>query len=125
MNITAEMIGFLITGIAAFLGCLVSVSTLQSRSKEEREKEDAWKGNVTNTLTRLETRQQVMNEQLSKYQQSLSDLTATLTQHTAELSVVGIVARRADEVSKKAATDLAEVKTDVRNLDSRITRLEK
>lgn len=125
MNITAEMIGFLITGIAAFLGCLVSVSTLQSRSKEEREKEDVWKGNVTNTLTRLETRQQVMNEQLSKYQQSLSDLTATLTQHTAELSVVGIVARRADEVSKKAATDLAEVKTDVRNLDSRITRLEK
>ncbi len=125
MNITAEMVGFLITGIAAFLGCLVSVSTLQSRSKEEREKEDAWKGNVTNTLTRLETRQQVMNEQLSKYQQSLSDLTATLTQHTAELSVVGIVARRADEVSKKAATDLAEVKTDVRNLDSRITRLEK
>mgnify|MGYP001741357909 FL=1 len=98
MNITAEMVGFLITGIAAFLGCLVSVSTLQSRSKEEREKEDAWKGNVTNTLTRLETRQQVMNEQLSKYQQSLSDLTATLTQHTAELSVVGIVARRADEV---------------------------
>nr|DAR98388.1 MAG TPA: hypothetical protein [Caudoviricetes sp.]DAT26136.1 MAG TPA: hypothetical protein [Caudoviricetes sp.]DAX38988.1 MAG TPA: hypothetical protein [Caudoviricetes sp.] len=125
MNITAEMVGFLITGVAAFLGCLVSVSTLQSRSKEEREKEDAWKGNVTNTLTRLETRQQVMNEQLSKYQQSLSDLTATLTQHTAELSVVGIVARRADEVSKKAATDLAEVKTDVRNLDSRITRLEK
>ena len=125
MNITAEMVGFLITGIAAFLGCLVSVSTLQSRSKEEREKEDAWKGNVTNTLTRLETRQQVMNEQLSKYQQSLSDLTATLTQHTAELSVVGIVARRADEVSKKAATDLAEVKTDVRNLDSRITKLEK
>ena len=125
MNITAEMVGFLITGVAAFLGCLVSVSTLQSRSKEEREKEDAWKGNVTNTLTRLETRQQVMNKQLSKYQQSLSDLTATLTQHTAELSVVGIVARRADEVSKKAATDLAEVKTDVRNLDSRITRLEK
>lgn len=125
MNITAEMVGFLITGVAAFLGCLVSVSTLQSRSKEEREKEDAWKGNVTNTLTRLETRQQVMNDQLSKYQQSLSDLTATLTQHTAELSVVGIVARRADEVSKKAATDLAEVKTDVRNLDSRITRLEK
>ena len=125
MNITAEMVGFLITGVATFLGCLVSVSTLQSRSKEEREKEDAWKGNVTNTLTRLETRQQVMNEQLSKYQQSLSDLTATLTQHTAELSVVGIVARRADEVSKKAATDLAEVKTDVRNLDSRITRLEK
>lgn len=125
MNITAEMVGFLITGVAAFLGCLVSVSTLQSRSKEDREKEDAWKGNVTNTLTRLETRQQVMNEQLSKYQQSLSDLTATLTQHTAELSVVGIVARRADEVSKKAATDLAEVKTDVRNLDSRITRLEK
>ena len=125
MNITAEMVGFLITGVAAFLGCLVSVSTLQSRSKEEREKEDAWKGNVTNTLTRLETRQQVMNEQLSKYQQSLSDLTATLTQHTAELSVVGIVARRADEDSKKAATDLAEVKTDVRNLDSRITRLEK
>lgn len=125
MNITAEMIGFLITGITAFLGCLVSVSTLQSRSKEEREKEDAWKGNVTNTLTRLETRQQVMNEQLSKYQQSLSDLTATLTQHAAELSVVGIVARRADEVSKKTATDLAEVKTDVRNLDSRITRLEK
>nr|DAT17870.1 MAG TPA: hypothetical protein [Caudoviricetes sp.] len=125
MNITAEMVGFLITGVAAFLGCLVSVSTLQSRSKEEREKEDAWKGNVTNTLTRLETRQQVMNEQLSKYQQSLSGLTATLTQHTAELSVVGIVARRADEVSKKAATDLAEVKTDVRNLDSRITRLEK
>lgn len=125
MNITAEMVGFLITGVAAFLGCLVSVSTLQSRSKEEREKEDAWKGNVTNTLTRLETRQQVMNEQLSKYQQSLSDLTATLTQHTAELSVVGIVARRADEVSKKAATDLAEVKTDVKNLDSRITRLEK
>ena len=120
MNITAEMVGFLITGVAAFLGCLVSVSTLQSRSKEER-----GKGNVTNTLTRLETRQQVMNEQLSKYQQSLSDLTATLTQHTAELSVVGIVARRADEVSKKAATDLAEVKTDVRNLDSRITRLEK
>ena len=125
MNITAEMVGFLITGVAAFLGCLVSVSTLQSRSKEEREKEDAWKGNVTNTLTRLETRQQVMNEQLGKYQQSLSDLTATLTQHTAELSVVGIVARRADEVSKKAATDLAEVKTDVRNLDSRITKLEK
>lgn len=125
MNITAEMVGFLITGVAAFLGCLVSVSTLQSRSKEEREKEDAWKGNVTNTLTRLETRQQVMNEQLGKYQQSLSDLTATLTQHTAELSVVGIVARRADEVSKKAATDLAEVKTDVRNLDTRITRLEK
>ena len=125
MNITAEMVGFLITGVAAFLGCLVSVSTLQSRSKEEREKEDAWKGNVTNTLTRLETRQQVMNEQLGKYQQSLSDLTATLTQHTAELSVVGIVARRADEVSKKAATDLAEVKTDVKNLDSRITKLER
>lgn len=125
MNITAEMVGFLITGIAAFLGCLVSVSTLQSRSKEDRDKEDAWKSTITNTLTRLETRQQVMNEQLGKYQQSLSDLTATLTQHTAELSVVGIVARRADEVSKKAATDLAEVKTDVRNLDSRITKLEK
>ena len=125
MNITAEMVGFLITGTAAFLGCLVSVSTLQSRSKEDRDKEDAWKSTITNTLTRLETRQQVMNEQLSKYQQSLSDLTATLTQHTAELSVVGIVARRADEVSKKAATDLAEVKTDVKNLDSRITKLEK
>ena len=125
MNITAEMVGFLITSTAAFLGCLVSVSTLQSRSKEDRDKEDAWKSTITNTLTRLETRQQVMNEQLSKYQQSLSDLTATLTQHTAELSVVGIVARRADEVSKKAATDLAEVKTDVKNLDSRITKLEK
>lgn len=125
MNITGDMIHLFASIISAFLGALVAVSTLQSRSKEDRDKEDSWKSTITNTLTRLETRQQVMNEQLGKYQQSLSDLTATLTQHTAELSVVGIVARRADEVSKKAATDLAEVKTDVKNLDSRITKLEK
>lgn len=125
MSITAEMVSFFISIVGAFLGGLIAISNWQRASREDKEKEDAWKGSITNTLTRLETRQQVMNEQLSKYQQSLSDLTATLTQHTAELSVVGIVARRADEVSKKAATDLAEVRTDVKNLDSRITRLEK
>lgn len=125
MSITAETVSFFISIAGAFLGGLIAISNWQRASREDKEKEDVWKGSITNTLTRLETRQQVMNEQLSKYQQSLSDLTATLTQHTAELSVVGIVARRADEVSKKAATDLAEVKTDVRNLDSRIIRLEK
>lgn len=125
MNITAEMVSFFISIAGAFLGGLIAVSNWQRANREERDKEDAWKSTITNTLTRLETRQQVMNEQLSKYQQSLSDLNATMTQHTSELSVVGIVARRADEVSKKAATDLAEVKTDVKNLDSRITKLEK
>lgn len=125
MNITAEMVSFFISIIGAFIGGFIAISNWQRASREERDKEDMWKSTITNTLTRLETRQQVMNEQLGKYQQSLSDLTATLTQHTAELSVVGIVARRADETSKKAATDLAEVKTDVKNLDSRITRLEK
>lgn len=125
MNITAEMVSFFISIAGAFLGGLIAVSNWQRANREERDKEDAWKSTITNTLTRLETRQQVMNEQLSKYQQSLSDLNATMTQHTSELSVVGIVARRADETSKKAATDLAEVKTDVKNLDSRITRLEK
>ena len=125
MNITAEMVSFFISIIGAFIGGFIAISNWQRASREERDKEDTWKSTITNTLTRLETRQQVMNEQLGKYQQSLSDLTATLTQHTAELSVVGIVARRADETSKKAATDLAEVKTDVKNLDSRITRLEK
>ena len=125
MNITAEMVSFFVSIIGAFIGGFVAISNWQRANREERDKEDAWKSTITNTLTRLETRQQVMNEQLGKYQQSLSDLTATLTQHTAELSVVGIVARRADETSKKAATDLAEVKTDVKSLDSRITRLEK
>lgn len=125
MNITAEMVSFFISIAGAFLGGLIAVSNWQRANREERDKEDAWKSSITNLLTRLETRQQVMNEQMNAYQKSLSDLNATMTQHTSELSVVGIVARRADETSKKAATDLAEVKTDVKNLDSRITRLEK
>lgn len=125
MNITAEMVSFFISIAGAFLGGLIAVSNWQRANREEKEKEDAWKSSITNLLTRLETRQQVMNEQLNTYQKSLSDINATMTQHTSELSVVGIVARRADETSKKAATDLAEVKTDVKNLDSRITRLEK
>ena len=125
MNITAEMVSFFISIAGAFLGGLIAVSNWQRANREEREKEDAWKSTITNLLTRLETRQQVMNEQMNAYQKSLSDINATMTQHTSELSVVGIVARRADEVSKKAATDLAEVKTDVKNLDSRITKLEK
>ena len=125
MNITAEMVSFFISIAGAFLGGLIAISNWQRASREAKEKEDAWKGSITNTLTRLETRQQVMSEQLSTYQQSLAEVVSTVGKHTSELAVVGIVARRADEVSKKAATDLAEVKTDVKNLDSRITKLEK
>ena len=125
MNITAEMVSFFVSIAGAFLGGLIAISNWQRASREDKEKEDAWKGSITNTLTRLETRQQVMNEQLSTYQQSLAEVVSTVGKHTSELAVVGIVARRADEVSKKAATDLAEVKTDVKSLDSRITRLEK
>ena len=125
MNITAEMVSFFISIAGAFLGGLIAISNWQRASREDKEKEDAWKGSITNTLTRLETRQQVMSEQLSTYQQSLAEVVSTVGKHTSELAVVGIVARRADEVSKKAATDLAEVKTDVKNLDSRITKLEK
>lgn len=125
MNITAEMVSFFISIAGAFLGGLIAISNWQRASREDKEKEDAWKSTITNTLTRLETRQQVMSEQLSTYQQSLAEVVSTVGKHTSELAVVGIVARRADEVSKKAATDLAEVKTDVKNLDSRITKLEK
>lgn len=125
MNITAEMVSFFISIVGAFLGGLVAISNWQRASREDKEKEDAWKGSITNTLTRLETRQQVMNEQLSTYQQSLAEVVSTVGKHTSELAVVGIVARRADDVSKKVQTDLAEVKTDVKNLDSRITKLEK
>lgn len=125
MNITAEMVSFFISIVGAFLGGLVAISNWQRASREDKEKEDAWKGSITNTLTRLETRQQVMNEQLSTYQQSLAEVVSTVGKHTSELAVVGIVARRADDISKKVQTDLAEVKTDVKSLDSRITRLEK
>lgn len=125
MNITAEMVSFFISIVGAFLGGLIAISNWQRASREDKEKEDAWKGSITNTLTRLETRQQVMNEQLSTYQQSLAEVVSTVGKHTSELAVVGIVARRADDVSKKVQTDLAEVRTDVKSLDSRITRLEK
>lgn len=125
MNITAEMVSFFISIAGAFLGGLIAISNWQRASREDKEKEDAWKGSITNTLTRLETRQQVMNEQLSTYQQSLAEVVSTVGKHTSELAVVGIVARRADDVSKKVQTDLAEVRTDVKSLDSRITRLEK
>lgn len=125
MNITAEMVSFFISIVGAFLGGLVAISNWQRASREDKEKEDAWKGSITNTLTRLETRQQVMNEQLSTYQQSLAEVVSTVGKHTSELAVVGIVARRADDVSKKVQTDLAEVRTDVKSLDSRITKLEK
>ena len=70
MNITAEMVSFFISIVGAFLGGLVAISNWQRASREDKEKEDAWKSTITNTLTRLETRQQVMNEQLGKYQQS-------------------------------------------------------
>lgn len=125
MNITAEMVSFFISIVGAFLGGLIAISNWQRASREDKEKEDAWKGSITNTLRRLETRQQVMNEQLSTYQQSLAEVVSTVGKHTSELAVVGIVARRADDVSKKVQTDLAEVRTDVKSLDSRITRLEK
>ena len=125
MSITAEMVSFFISIVGAFLGGLIAISNWQRASREDKEKEDAWKGSITNTLTRLETRQQVMNEQLSTYQQSLAEVVSTVGKHASELAVVGIVARRADDVSKKVQTDLAEVRTDVKNLDSRITRLEK
>lgn len=125
MSITAEMVSFFISIVGAFLGGLIAISNWQRASREDKEKEDAWKGSITNTLTRLETRQQVMNEQLSTYQQSLAEVVSTVGKHTSELAVVGIVARRADDVSKKVQTDLAEVRTDVKSLDSRITRLEK
>lgn len=125
MSITAEMVSFFISIVGAFLGGLIAISNWQRASREDKEKEDAWKGSITNTLTRLETRQQVMNEQLSTYQQSLAEVVSTVGKHTSELAVVGIVARRADDVSKKVQTDLTEVRTDVKSLDSRITRLEK
>ena len=125
MSITAEMVSFFISIVGAFLGGLIAISNWQRASREDKEKEDAWKGSITNTLTRLETRQQAMNEQLSTYQQSLAEVVSTVGKHTSELAVVGIVARRADDVSKKVQTDLAEVRTDVKSLDSRITRLEK
>ena len=123
-NITGDMLIFVIGLVSSFLGCMVSISTIQGRGKEQRQREEEWKGSITNTLTRLETRQQVMNEQLSTYQQSLAEVVSTVGKHTSELAVVGIVARRADDVAKKAATDLAEVKTDVKNLGNRIDKLE-
>jgi hypothetical protein len=103
---------------------MVSISTIQGRGKEQRQREDEWKSSITNTLTRLETRQQVMSEQMSSYQQSLAEVVSTVGKHTSELAVVGIIARRADDVSKKVQTDLTEVKTDVRNLGNRIEKLE-
>lgn len=123
-NITGDMLIFVIGLVSSFLGCMVSISTIQGRSKDQRQREEEWKSSITNTLTRLETRQQVMNEQLSTYQQSLAEVVSTVGKHTSELAVVGIVARRADDVSKKVQTDLAEVKTDVRNLGNRIEKLE-
>lgn len=123
-NITGDMLIFVIGLVSSFLGCMVSISTIQGRGKEQRQREDEWKSSITNTLTRLETRQQVMNEQLSTYQQSLAEVVSTVGKHTSELAVVGIVARRADDVSKKVQTDLAEVKTDVKNLGNRIEKLE-
>lgn len=123
-NITGDMLIFVIGLVSSFLGCMVSISTIQGRGKEQRQREDEWKSSITNTLTRLETRQQVMNEQLSAYQQSLAEVVSTVGKHTSELAVVGIVARRADDVSKKVQTDLAEVKTDVKNLGNRIEKLE-
>lgn len=123
-NITGDMVVFIIGLVSSFLGCMVSISTMQGRSKEQRQREEEWKGSITNTLTRLETRQQVMNEQLNAYQQSLAEVASTVGKHTSELAVVGIVARRADDVSKKIQTDLTEVKTDVKNLGNRIEKLE-
>jgi hypothetical protein len=103
---------------------MVSISTIQGRGKEQRQREEEWKNTITNTLTRLETRQQVMSEQMSSYQQSLAEVVSTVGKHTSELAVVGIIARRADDVSKKVQTDLTEVKTDVKNLGNRIEKLE-
>ena len=123
-NITGDMLIFVIGLVSSFLGCMVSISTIQGRSKDQRQREEEWKSSITMTLTRLGTRQQVMNEQLSTYQQSLAEVVSTVGKHTSELAVVGIVARRADDVSKKVQTDLAEVKTDVRNLGNRIEKLE-
>lgn len=123
-NITGDMLIFVIGLVSSFLGCMVSISTIQGRSKDQRQREEEWKSSITNTLTRLETRQQVMNEQLSTYQQSLAEVVSTVGKHTSELAVVGIIARRADDVSKKVQTDLTEVKTDVRNLGNRIEKLE-
>lgn len=123
-NITGDMLIFAIGLVSSFLGCMVSISTIQGRGKEQRQREDEWKSTITNTLTRLETRQQVMSEQLSTYQQSLAEVVSTVGKHTSELTVVGIIARRADDVSKKVQTDLTEVKTDVKNLGNRIEKLE-
>ena len=123
-NITGDMLIFVIGLVSSFLGCMVSISTIQGRGKEQRQREDEWKSTITNTLTRLETRQQVMSEQLSTYQQSLAEVVSIVGKHTSELAVVGIIARRADDVSKKVQTDLTEVKTDVRNLGNRIEKLE-
>lgn len=123
-NITGDMLIFVIGLVSSFLGCMVSISTIQGRGKEQRQREDEWKNTITNTLTRLETRQQVMSEQLSNYQQSLAEVVSTVSKHTSELAVVGIIARRADDVSKKVQTDLTEVKTDVKNLGNRIEKLE-
>lgn len=123
-NITGDMLIFVIGLVSSFLGCMVSISTIQGRGREQRQREDEWKSSITNTLTRLETRQQVMSEQMSSYQQSLAEVVSTVGNHTSELAVVGIIARRADDVSKKVQTDLAEVKTDVKNLGNRIEKLE-
>lgn len=123
-NITGDMLIFVIGLVSSFLGCMVSISTIQGRGKEQRQREDEWKSSITNTLTRLETRQQVMSEQMSSYQQSLAEVVSTVGKHTSELTVVGIIARRADDVSKKVQTDLTEVKTDVKNLGNRIEKLE-
>lgn len=123
-NITGDMLIFVIGLVSSFLGCMVSISTIQGRGKEQRQREDEWKSSITNTLTRLETRQQVISEQMSSYQQSLAEVVSTVGKHTSELAVVGIIARRADDVSKKVQTDLTEVKTDVRNLGNRIEKLE-
>lgn len=123
-NITGDMLIFVIGLVSSFLGCMVSISTIQGRGKEQRQREDEWKSSISNTLTRLETRQQVMSEQMSSYQQSLAEVVSTVGKHTSELAVVSIIARRADDVSKKVQTDLTEVKTDVKNLGNRIEKLE-